>query len=58
MLMKLVVGACAAEGKMPPPGWTKPNEDARKVNVSNVKRYGQSMPVGKLENLDRGLPKL
>ena len=56
--MKLVVGACAAEGKMPPPGWTKPNEDARKVNVSNVKRYGQSMPVGNLENLDRGLPKL
>ena len=52
--MKLAVGACAAEGEMPPPGWTKPNEDARKVDVSNVKRYGQSMSVVNLENLDRG----
>jgi hypothetical protein len=52
--MKLVVRACAAEGKMPPPGWTKPNEDAGKVNVSNMKRYGQSMHVVNPENLDRG----
>ena len=45
MLINLTVGACAAAGKMPPPGWTKPNEAARKVDVSDVKRYGQSMPI-------------
>lgn len=37
-----VVGACAAAGKMPPPGWTPRNEEARTGSVSNVKRYGQS----------------
>ena len=28
---------------MPPPGWTAQDEEARKITVSNVKRYGQSM---------------
>lgn len=46
------LGACAAAGKMPPPGWTPPNEDARTVSVSDVKRFGQNL--GALHSV--GLP--
>lgn len=42
MVGLMTVGACAAAGKMPPPGWTPPNKNARTVSVSNVKRFGQS----------------
>ena len=27
------VGACAAAGKLPPPGWTKPDESGKGVSV-------------------------
>lgn len=39
------VGACAAAGKLPPPGWTKPDESGKGVSVSNVSRFGESMIV-------------
>ncbi|KAG0649422.1 hypothetical protein D0Z07_4488 [Hyphodiscus hymeniophilus] len=39
------LGACAAAGKMPPPGWTPPDEAARKITVSDVKRFGQRLPI-------------
>ena len=35
-LIPLEVGACAAAGKLPPPGWTAPDESAPKVNLKEV----------------------
>jgi hypothetical protein len=37
------VGACAAAGKLPPPGWTKPDENGKGISVSDVARFGESM---------------
>lgn len=37
------VGACAAAGKMPPPGWTKPDESGKGISLSDVSRFGESM---------------
>jgi hypothetical protein len=37
------VGACAAAGKIPPPGWTKADESGKGVSVSDVSRFGESM---------------
>jgi hypothetical protein len=36
------VGACAAAGKFPPPGWTNPDESGKAVSVSDVSRFGES----------------
>ena len=37
------VGACAAARKMPPPGWTKPDESGKGISLSDVSRFGESM---------------
>lgn len=37
-----IVGACAAAGKLPPPGWAAPDESVPTVSLSNVKRSGDS----------------
>ncbi len=37
------VNACAAAGKLPPPGWTKPDETGKGVSLSDVSRFGESM---------------
>jgi hypothetical protein len=37
------VGACAAAGKLPPPGWTKSDESGKGVSVSDISRFGESM---------------
>ena len=37
------VGACAAAGKLPPPGWTKPDESGKGRSVSDVSSFGESM---------------
>jgi len=37
------VGACAAAGEMPPPGWTNPDESTKGASVSDVSRFGESM---------------
>lgn len=39
-IFSIAVGACAAAGKMPPPGWPAPDESVRSVGVSEV--YGES----------------
>ncbi|CZR64499.1 uncharacterized protein PAC_14397 [Phialocephala subalpina] len=46
------VGACAAAGKMPPPGWTAPDESGTGVSVSDLSRRNQG--VGTLHSI--GLP--
>ncbi|KAN0096639.1 hypothetical protein V8E51_015444 [Hyaloscypha variabilis] len=46
------LGACAAAGKYPPPGWTKPDESGKGVSVSNVSRFGENL--GTLHSV--GLP--
>lgn len=45
-LLKNEVGAYAAAGKLPPPGWTKPDESGKGVSVSDVSRFGESMIFG------------
>lgn len=44
-----VVGACAAAGKLPPPGWTAPDESAQVVSLKKVTRHGDSTPSAKLD---------
>jgi acetyl-CoA acetyltransferase len=36
------VGACAAAGKLPPPGWSMPDTKARSVSASDVSKLRQS----------------
>jgi hypothetical protein len=36
------VGACGAAGKMPPHGWTKPDESGKGISLSDVSRFGES----------------
>jgi hypothetical protein len=43
MLNLWTVGACAAAGKLPPPGWTVPDENAKSISVSDVSRFGESL---------------
>ncbi len=35
------MGACAAAGKLPPPGWTTPDESGASVSVSDLSRRNQ-----------------
>lgn len=42
-----LVGACAAAGKLPPPGWTVPDENVKGVSVSDVSRFGESRFSGR-----------
>ncbi|PMD62376.1 acetyl-CoA acetyltransferase [Hyaloscypha bicolor E] len=36
------LGACAAAGKLPPPGWTKSDESGKGVSVSDISRFGEN----------------
>ncbi|KAF8855344.1 acetyl-CoA acetyltransferase [Acephala macrosclerotiorum] len=46
------LGACAAAGKLPPPGWTAPDERGTAVSVSDLSRRNQGL--GTLHSI--GLP--
>ncbi|TVY83907.1 hypothetical protein LSUE1_G001727 [Lachnellula suecica] len=46
------LGACAAAGKMPPPGWTKPDKNAPTVDLSAVSNRAET--VGTVHSV--GLP--
>jgi hypothetical protein len=37
----LLVGACAAAGKLPPPGWTKSSESGRALSLSDITGQGR-----------------
>ncbi len=37
------VDACATAGKLPPPGWTKPDDNGKGVSLSDVSRFGESV---------------
>ncbi|KAH6662782.1 hypothetical protein B0J14DRAFT_610177 [Halenospora varia] len=37
------LAACAAAKKLPPPGWTLPDKNARTVTLSDVTRYGENL---------------
>lgn len=36
------MGACAAAGKLPPPGWSTQDGNVKTVTVSDVTRFGDS----------------
>lgn len=39
----MIVAACAAADKLPPPGWTAPDESAQTVSLSDVSWGGESI---------------
>ncbi|TVY26586.1 hypothetical protein LHYA1_G004532 [Lachnellula hyalina] len=42
VLTLILVGACAAAHKIPPPGWTPRDKNARKMDISDVSVMGKS----------------
>jgi hypothetical protein len=47
---QFIVVACAAAGKVPPPGWTESDESGRAVSLSDVSRRGKSMALDNIKS--------
>ena len=53
VLTLILVGACAAAHKIPPPGWTPRDKNARKMDISDVSVMGKSKLLNSPTVLDQ-----